>query len=307
MYKILYKIYFIRIFNGYATVFFEKWFQKIFKVIIPIYFNLSSYFFRYDSKYSINKEKYDSKLIVSLTTFPARINKVWITIETILRQNLKPDAIFLWLYKGDFVQDNKLPKKLTELEKRGLQIWFCDENLMPHIKYFYTLKNFPNATIITIDDDIFYPPDLIERFFIKNRLYPNNIICFRARNIKSIKGIPLPYRSWFNIRENTLPMNELLPLGVGGVLYPPGSLNDQVFCLELIKKFSLTNDDLWLRVMGLLNQTKVVCLGDEYPRFFISLKIKNKTKLQDENMRKGGNDEIFKILIDHFNISDLLN
>ena len=39
----------------------------------------------------IKKIKREQKIIVSLTTFPKRIDSVWITIETLLRQTVKPD------------------------------------------------------------------------------------------------------------------------------------------------------------------------------------------------------------------------
>ena len=42
------------------------------------------------------------EVIVSLTTFPARISTVWITIETIFRQEVMPDRIVLWLAKEQF-------------------------------------------------------------------------------------------------------------------------------------------------------------------------------------------------------------
>ena len=52
--------------------------------------------------YGLNTEKRDELYIVSLTSFPARMEDIWITIETILRQSFKPDKIILWLGQDKF-------------------------------------------------------------------------------------------------------------------------------------------------------------------------------------------------------------
>ena len=45
----------------------------------------------------INQVKRKENIIVSLTSYPKRIGTVWLTIETLLRQSVKPDEIILWL------------------------------------------------------------------------------------------------------------------------------------------------------------------------------------------------------------------
>ena len=39
------------------------------------------------------------KIVVSLTSFPNRISKLWMVIETILSQSIKPDKVILYLSK----------------------------------------------------------------------------------------------------------------------------------------------------------------------------------------------------------------
>ena len=64
----------------------------------------------------ITKEKRFPKIIVSLTTYPGRIDIVHKTIITLLQQTMKPDEVILWLAEEQF-PDKKLPKSLTELEQ----------------------------------------------------------------------------------------------------------------------------------------------------------------------------------------------
>ena len=40
------------------------------------------------------------KVIVSLTSFPARIDKVYLCINSLLRQSFKADKVILWLADG---------------------------------------------------------------------------------------------------------------------------------------------------------------------------------------------------------------
>lgn len=76
---------------------------------------------------------------MSLTSYPKRINVVWITIETLLQQTVKPDEVILWLADSQFKEIEELPEELKVLQKRGLIIRFCDD-LKSHKKYFYTMR-----------------------------------------------------------------------------------------------------------------------------------------------------------------------
>ena len=76
----------------------------------------------------ITNQKRKVKVIVSLTSFPARIDIVDITIKSLLMQSLKPDEIILWLAKGQFSgEENGLPTKLLKLKKYGLTINWCND------------------------------------------------------------------------------------------------------------------------------------------------------------------------------------
>ena len=76
----------------------------------------------------VNNNKRDTKVIVSLTSFPARIDTVYITIRSILMQSLKPDIIILWLAQEQFPEKEKeLPYNLLKLKKYGLTIEWCHD------------------------------------------------------------------------------------------------------------------------------------------------------------------------------------
>ena len=118
--------------------------------LVPLFFYITNFFTK--KKLTINENNLN--VIVSLTTFPTRINRVWIVIECMLRQTYKPDRIILWLSKEQFECLDKLPKSLLKLQSRGLEIKFCNEDLRSHKKYFYSIKKYPCDILITVDDDV---------------------------------------------------------------------------------------------------------------------------------------------------------
>ena len=57
--------------------------------------------------------RYKHGLIVSLTSFPARIHLVHYAIYSLLRQSLKPNRIVLWLGEDKFPdKENDLPARI---------------------------------------------------------------------------------------------------------------------------------------------------------------------------------------------------
>ncbi len=297
MYSVIYKLYFsISSKETKIITFFRSIVIRIINLIVPFYFKMSSPF---QKKLHRND---NPNFIVSLTTFPLRINKVSLTIESILRQKIKPDKILLWLSEEEFPTKNALPKNLLSLEKRGLEIRFCRDNLKPHNKYFYTMLEFPSSNVITIDDDMMYPPDLIKKLKKFHNEYPNSIICPITRKINITNDIILPYKQWKYEKRNSKPSFLYLTMGVGGTLYPPNSLHNSAFNINLIQNKAIMTDDLWLKIMSLLNHTKVVSIAAEYPCFYIPIIYKNNKQLMDNNIEGGENDKVFKALMEYYNL-----
>ena len=84
---------------------------------------------------SILNKKNNNNITVSLTTFGKRIDDVYLAIESIAKQTLKPNRVILWLSKDEFF-NKKLPITLTNLQKRGLEIKYC-KDLKSYNKIIY--------------------------------------------------------------------------------------------------------------------------------------------------------------------------
>src|SRR5690606_12332292 len=132
--------------------------------------------------------------IVTLTSYPARINDVWISIESIFRQIRKPDRVILWLAHDQF-PERDLPESLIQLQGRGLDIRYC-EDIRSHKKYYYTMQAYPTDIVITIDDDTYYPANTISCLMEMHQQYPDSIVANRAHLMNYKGDTLLPYHTW---------------------------------------------------------------------------------------------------------------
>lgn len=210
--------------------------------------------------------KQTNDIVVSLTSFPKRIGKVWMVIDSMFHQQLPPEKILLYLSKEEFPNERMdLPKRLLNYEKLGLKILFRDENLMPHNKYIYALQEYKNKFVITIDDDIYYRSDLIQTLWKLHLQHPNSI-CANTINIIQLDGKHnfTSYKEWIRPYVPTSPSLLNIALGYNGVLYPPNKFHsNEVFNIDNIRSLALKADDLWLKAHEVLQKITVVS-GEYY-------------------------------------------
>lgn len=164
------------------------------------------------------------------------------------------------------------------------------------------MKENPLSNIITIDDDLLYPPNLIETLYTEHQKYPNAILCSVSREIEFENNRIGNYSDWSLVTENTSPSHKYLIMGVGGAFYPKHCLHEEVYNLKNIKQISLKADDLWLKVMSLLKGSKVRSLAGHFPYSYLPVYNKNSRKLTDVNVGGGNNDKVFKKLLKEYNI-----
>jgi glycosyltransferase involved in cell wall biosynthesis len=248
------------------------------------------------SEASLNKETRPLKLIVSLTTIPPRIGKINEVILRMLKQTVKPDKIIVYLGKDKF-EGKTLPLFLRlQMEIFGVEVRYV-EDIGPHTKYFHTITEFPDDIIITVDDDIRYPDDMIEELYNSYKKFPKAVSARRCHTITfNEDGKVKKYTDWLHKQKELIhtPSMKLFPTGVGGVLYPPKTLHPEVYNLDMIKKISLKNDDVWLKFMEVLNNTPVVATK---PFVIKHVKGSQKVALNAENVAGQRNDTIIADVI----------
>lgn len=67
----------------------------------------------------------EREVIVSLTSYSRRVEQVHVSIESLMRQTVKPNRIILWL--DDSWNHNNLPAALLMQMRRGLEVRFCPD------------------------------------------------------------------------------------------------------------------------------------------------------------------------------------
>ena len=262
---------------------------------------LASLLVRYKRLASSSSRPPAENTVVSLTSFPARLGKVHNCIRSLLAQTVRPAKIVLYLTKQE-CSTTTLPRRLVALQDAGLEIRMTDLNLRSFNKFFHAIQEFPDHDIVICDDDKLYPSDWLEGLLATKAKHPQQVICNRSRLVEfDDTGNLTPYRQWARGNPQR-PSMSLLPLGVGGVLYPTKSLDERVSDSELYMRLSPTTDDLWLKAMAMLRGTKAVQVPGTtglYP----SIPFWNGQKLSPDNIWNGGNNNALTRIMQHFGLS----
>ncbi|MFA5930739.1 MAG: hypothetical protein WC821_00335 [archaeon] len=244
-------------------------------------------------------------VILSLTSYPKRLDKVYLTLESLLNQDVMPDKIILWLSRKE-VSKKDLPGSILRLEKRGVNVEFVDTNFKQYNKLIYTLKKYWGAIIITVDDDTLYPNNFISGLYSKYLDDKKCIVAYRATYMEKAKSNLLtPYVSWKNVVMTESSFN-LFHTGVGGVLFPPNSLNKEIFNYKMFMRLSPANDDVWFKAMGLLNKTKTVLVSSNSVEFSTVYGTQSQA-LWHGNVGRNKNDAQLKKVFDMYKLYPLLD
>lgn len=206
-------------------------------------------------EYGLTVEKRNPQLIISLTSFPARINVVAKTINTLLRQTVKPDKLILWLADSQFPNKEKdLPAELLKLVNYGLEIRWT-EDLRSYKKLVPALRDFPNDIIVTADDDLYYQEDWLESLYNEYLKDKKNIYTRRSTGVMRTRSCVKIIPHYDNRNFAPTYINQIM--GGAGTLYPPHSLHPDVLNVEKCKSLVPTYDDIYFWAMAVANGTKI--------------------------------------------------
>jgi len=252
----------------------------------------------------------DTPVVVSLTSHGKRVLTVHRVIESLFHQSLKANRIILYIGIEEYQTAEQLPVVLQKQMTRGLDIRFVRDQ-RSYTKILPALKEFPDVTLITVDDDIFYPLNMIERLVNASRRHPGAICSLVNRTLSlTAKGEIGNYNDFpFNTVSATDVISPvIIPEGFGGVLYPPHSLPSEVFNENLFLHLAPTGDDLWLKAMSLLARTRVVKVQSffDFEDEFIADEEVQDVGLRNENLVDANNRQL-KNLFHHFNLIQYLS
>lgn len=225
-------------------------------------------------------------VIVSLTSFPKRINDIHYVIWSLLKQTVLPHKIILWLSNEQFESIISLPQFLLRLQNEVFEIRFVDKDIRSHKKYFYVFKEFPNKDVILVDDDIFYPVDMVEELCNAHTIYPNSIISRYAYRIRFKNGMIDKYKNWERLTQKVKGQDLFFGSG-GGTYLSPRKLYKDVLNSDLFLHFTPYADDLWLNAMARLNNIDIVLITADS---FLPVYIEDNDNLYSANVDCNNND-----------------
>lgn len=200
----------------------------------------------------------DGHLVISLTSYAPRFKWLHLTIKSLLEQTVLPDKIILWVAKEEI---NKLPETVLDLD--GKIAIIPTEDLRSYKKIIPALSSYPDSHIVICDDDIYYPRRWLGELI--GEPHRKSILAHSVHRFHYWpNGKLASYSDWsFDVQDGKARQRSLdtIAVGVGGVLYPPGSLHPDVTNTSLFLKLCPGGDDLWLYVMARLNGFLPVKVG----------------------------------------------
>lgn len=235
----------------------------------------------------------DVPVVVSLTSYGARVATVAYAIESIAAGRARPQRLILWLDEPRHF--NSRPAAVRRLEARGLEVRLT-ENWGPHKKYFPALGLAldDDLAVATADDDTLYPRSWLARLWATAQHAPGEILCYRANVVRTDGDRLAPYAAWPRCRD-TVASAARFATGVSGVWYPPAMLRAlQLRGTEFVQRAPRA-DDIWLHWVALRSGIPVRQLRPR-PQHFPYIPGTQAETLVQENVDGGGNDRLLASL-----------
>ncbi len=201
------------------------------------------------------------EVVVSMTSFPQAISYAVKAVRSILNGAVLPDKLVLYLTFSQFGEAG-LPDELTQLSKENplFEIRNYDRDIRSYRKLIPALIDFPEAIIVTVDDDVNYHRYMLRDLLQAHAKYPHAVFAHRAKRILLGK----PYKKWVKYRWYHFLTKRIhhsfanLQTGVAGVLYPPHALRAEMLDVDLFTKVAPSTDDIWFWAAAVRNGYPVI-------------------------------------------------
>ncbi len=222
-----------------------KWFIYCVLLTIGLTINLKKFATETYMRFALRKQP----IVISFTTTPHRINNMQATIETILKQNIRVDAVYL-LIPYIFKREN-LPYVIPTwlLNDKRITILRTDD-YGPATKLLGVLANVeldPETIIITFDDDIKYPKNAALQLAYQAMRNPNAAFGISGAHPAYMADGYLDEYYFEGLKGEPTPNgNATILQGFGGIAYRKKFFANNIFEIAHAPNYCINSDDLYL-------------------------------------------------------------
>ncbi|MET0819384.1 MAG: hypothetical protein ABWY58_00340 [Aeromicrobium sp.] len=165
-------------------------------------------------------------------------------------------------------------------------------NIRSFKKLVPVLDTASGQAVVTADDDIIYPEGWLQTLWSAHRESPRTIWGTRGREILIRDEQVRPYSEW-PFATRATPSARLLLTGMGGILYPSGSLPPLTRDMDAAMRLCPNADDIWFKACAMSAGADVRQVADEVSDYPTRLR-GQLDSLQAKNLHEGENDRQFR-------------
>ena len=244
-------------------------------------------------------------VIVSLTSYGERISELKYTLYSLIKQNICPEKIIVNIA---FEDEKYITSELRSFEQYGVEFFLC-KDLRSYKKLLPTLERFPQASIVTCDDDIYYEKNWLKRLYLTHKQFPEDICCHFVKKITHEKDTINTYHKWIHNYKCYTIDNSLFLLGATGVFYPSGAFFRDIDREDLFMKLAPLADDIWFWFMIHLNgksirQIKNPLTNLRFVNPYREYGISEGETLTKQNVGQNKNDIQFHNILTYYGIAE---
>ena len=203
-----------------------------------------------------------SDIVLSMATMPSRKKRLLENIPSLVNGGQTYDGFTkFYINVSDDLEDDdyEFYEKLKDIDDR-IEIVRCDGKWRSCNKLIPTLKSNADDAIITVDDDIFYPRESLERLVNE---YEKNKDCIIAHEINPVILSDDGLVTYLNTFDVKLKQREYGKYLTDCALFPP-HVFDGTDVFNYDKMMELTDgchDEIWFWVNSTLNKVQVIGLN----------------------------------------------
>ena len=205
------------------------------------------------------------KIIISCTTTNARLRFLYYMLESLKRQIVQPDIIYINISKEPYMLDSgikEIPKWVEDNEKVKINYVVNTGSYRKLVPLFEQDLVSDDDLVITVDDDVLYSEGWLESLVTKSEENPDCIVCCRARNIrKNIMGKYINYSRW-NLYGKENKGYDILPTNGAGTVFRKNLVDIDFLVDKKFLSLAPSTDDLWFRIASMRKNIKVAVFPD---------------------------------------------